>query len=96
MTTYRFSARLCTLLPPEILKETWPLAQTILRGSEILVENEVIGPSDLELVNFLSTPNSAELIIGLCPSPMRDALLALVGREIELRLIYDGAYKTRN
>jgi hypothetical protein len=95
MATYRFSARLCTLLPPEILRETWPLAQTILRGSKILAENEVIGPSDLEFVNFLSSPNSAEQIKGLCPSPMKDALLALVGRETELRPIYDGAYKTR-
>lgn len=88
MTTYRFSAKLWSILPSEILQENWPLAQTIIIGSDQLRNAGMMGDSDLDFVNFLCSDNASEIITGLLEEPMRTTLLALVGRKTELLVIY--------
>ncbi|HRN71059.1 MAG TPA: hypothetical protein PLS49_07825 [Candidatus Woesebacteria bacterium] len=89
MTTYRLSARLCTLLPPWIIKENWPLANTIKQGSEELKEVGQVDGSDKGFIEFLCTPNSHEVIADTFQDPKRAVLLALVGRQTDLWAVYN-------
>ena len=91
MTTYRLSARLCTLLPPGILKENWPLANTIKQGSEELTEAGRVDDSDKGFIEFLCSPNSPEIITDTFQDPIRAVLLALVGRQTDLWAVYNEA-----